>query len=88
MGAVTGNKQWGPLKYRIKDFSIECGWQLKLDRTEKAKSSDDRLSQVVERGDSLVIDLTRQDLKREASERYKGFVVISRLDSFQQSHEM
>ena len=44
-----------------------------------AKSLDDRLSQAVEKRDSLAIDLARQDLEREARERYKGFVVRSRL---------
>ena len=44
-----------------------------------AKSLDDRLFLAVERGDSLAIDLARRDIEREASERYKGFVVTSRL---------
>ena len=30
-------------------------------------------------GDSLNVELTRSDIEREASERYKGFVVRSRL---------
>ena len=34
----------------------------------------------MERGDSLAVYLARPDLEREASERYKGFVVRSRLD--------
>ena len=33
----------------------------------------------MERGDSLAADLARQDFEREASERYKDFVVRSRL---------
>ena len=32
-------------------------------------------------GDSLTIELVRQDIKRGTSESYKGFVVISRLKS-------
>ena len=43
------------------------------------KSFDDRLSRAVEVGDSVVIDLAKGDLEREASERYKGFVVRNRL---------
>ena len=45
----------------------------------KAKSLDDRLSRAVERGNSLAIDLARQDLERQARECYKGFVVRARL---------
>ena len=79
LGAVTGNKWWGSLKYRIRDFAIKYGRQLKLDRTKKVKSLDDRLSRAVERVDSLTVDLARQKLERETSERYKGFVVRTRL---------
>ena len=43
------------------------------------KPLEDRLSRVVEGGDSLAVDLAKGDLEREASERYKGFVVWSRL---------
>ena len=50
MGSVTGNKWWGSLKYRIRDFAIKYGRQLKLDKTYMVKSLDVRLSQVVERG--------------------------------------
>ena len=46
-----------------------------------AKSLDDRLSWVVECRDSLAVDLSRRDLERDASERYKGFIVRSRLKS-------
>ena len=74
MGAVTGNKWWGSLKYRIRDFAIKYSRQLKLDRTKMETSFDDRLSRAVERGDSLTIDIARRDI-----ERYKGFVVITRL---------
>ena len=35
----------------------------------------------MERRDSLAADLARWDLEREASQRYKGFVVRSRLKS-------
>ena len=44
-----------------------------------AKSLEDKLSLAVERGDFLAINLTRRDLEREASERYKRSVVKSRL---------
>ena len=47
MGAVTKNKWWGSLKYRIRDFAIKYGRQFKLDRT---KSLEDRLSWTVEGG--------------------------------------
>ena len=43
------------------------------------KSLKDRLSWTVEGGDSVAIDLAKGDLEREASERYKGFVVRNRL---------
>ena len=33
----------------------------------------------METGESLVVDLARRDLERKASERYKGFVVRTRL---------
>ena len=79
VGVITGNKWWGSLKYRITDFAIKYGRQLKLDRTKKVKSSEDRFSWTVERRDSLAIELARRDLEREASERYKSFVVITRL---------
>ena len=48
----------------------------------KAKSIKDRLSRAVEVGDSVAIDLAKGDLEREASERYKGFVVRNRLKEF------
>ena len=79
VGEVTGNKWWGFLKYRIKDFAIKYDKQLNLDRAKMAKSLDDRLSLAVERGVSLTVHLARRDLEREASERYKGFVVRSKL---------
>ena len=50
VGAVTGNKWWGPLQYRIRDISIKHGKQLNVDRAKKAMSLYDRLSQAVERG--------------------------------------
>ena len=77
---VTGNKWWGSLKYRIGDFAIKYGQQLKLDRAKKVKFLDDKLSRAVERGNSLAVDLARRDIEREASERYKGFVVRARLN--------
>ena len=81
MGAVTGNRWWESLKYRIRDFAIKYGQQLQLDRAKKAKSLEDRLSREVEGEDSLAVDLARRDLEREASERYKGFIVRNRLKS-------
>ena len=72
-GAVTGNRWLVSLKHRIKDFATKYGRQLKVDRTKDAKSIEDRLSRVAAWGrDSLSVD-------RESSERYKGFVVRSRL---------
>ena len=79
MGAVTGNRWWGSLKHRIRDFATKYGRQLNLDRTKEAKSIDDRLSRAVAGGDSLNVELARGDLERESSERYKGYVVRSRL---------
>ena len=67
--AVTGNRWWVSLKHRIRDFATKYDRQLNLDRTKEAKSIDDRLSWAVARG----------DLERESSERYKGYVVRSRL---------
>ena len=79
VGVVTGNRWWGSLKHRIRDFATKYGRQLNLDRTKEAKSIDDRLSQAVAGGDSLNVELARGDLERESSERYKGYVVRSRL---------
>ena len=79
MGAVTGNRWWVSLKHRIRDFATKYGRQLNLDRTKEAKSIDDRLSRAVAGGDSLNVELARGDLERESSERYKGYVVRSRL---------
>ena len=79
VGKVTGNKWWGSLKYRIRNFAIKYGQHLKLDRAKKARSLEDRLSQAVKRRDSLAVDLARWDLESEDSERYKGFVVRTRL---------
>ena len=79
MGAVTGNRWWVSLKHRIRDFATKYGRQLKLNRTKEAKSIDDRLSRAVAGGDSLTVELARGDLERESSERYKGYVVRSRL---------
>ena len=79
VGAVTGNRWWGSLKHRIRDFATKYGRQLNLDRTKEAKSIDDRISRAVAGGDSLNVELARGDLERESSERYKGYVVRSRL---------
>ena len=79
MGAVTGNKWWGSLQYWIRELAIKYVKQLVLDRAKKAKSLDDRLSRAVESGDSLAVDQASCYLEREVSERYKGFVVRSRL---------
>ena len=43
VGMVTGNKWWGSLRHRIRDFAIKYGRQLKV-----AKSLEDKLSRVVE----------------------------------------
>ena len=74
VGAVTGNRWWGSLKHRIRDFATKYGQQLNLDRAKEAKSIEDRLSRAVVGGDSLNVELARGDL-----ERYKGYVVRSRL---------
>ena len=57
MGAVTGNRWWVSLKYRIRDFATKYGQQLKLDKDKEAKSIDDRLSRAVAGGDSLGVEL-------------------------------
>ena len=79
VGAVTGNRWWGSLKHRIRDFATKYGQQLNLDRAKEAKSIEDRLSRAVAGADSLNVELARGDLERESSERYKGYVVRSRL---------
>ena len=50
VGAVTGNKWWGSLKHRIRDFAINYGRQLKLGRTKMAKFLEDKLSREVKKG--------------------------------------
>ena len=50
VGAVTGNRWWGSLKHRIRDFATKYGRQLNLDRTKEAKSIDDRISRAVAGG--------------------------------------
>ena len=80
VGAVTGSRWWVSLKYRIRDFATKYGQKLKLDKAKEAKSIDDRLSREVAGGDSLGVELARRDLERENSERYKGYVVRSRLN--------
>ena len=79
VGTVTGNRWWGSLKHRIRDFATKYGQQLNLDRTKEAKSIDDRIFRAVAGGDSLTVEPARGDLERESSERYKGYVVRSRL---------
>ena len=79
VGAVIGSKSWGSLKYRIRDFAIKYSQQLQLNRAKKAKSSDDRLSRVVEGGGSVAVDLAKEDIQHKASKRHKGFVVRNRL---------
>ena len=59
VGAVTGNRWWGSLKHRIRDFATKYGQQLNLDRTKEAKSIDDRLSRAVAGGNSLTVELAR-----------------------------
>ena len=77
--AVTGNRWWTALKYRIRGFPTKYSRQLNLDRIKKAKSIEDRLSRAVTGvGDSLGVELARRNLERESSKRYKGFVVRSR----------
>ena len=79
VGAVTGNRWWGSLMHIIRDFATKYGQQLNLDRGKEAKSIEDRLSRAVAGGESLNVELARGDLERESSERYKGYVVRSRL---------
>ena len=50
VGAVTGNRWWFSLKYRIRDFATKYGQQLNLDKAKEAKSIDDRLSRAVAGG--------------------------------------
>ena len=50
VGAVTENKWWGSLKYRIREFAIKYSKQLNLAGAKKAKSLDDRLSRAWSRG--------------------------------------
>ena len=71
VGAVTRNK------YRIRDFAIIYGQQLKLDRNKIEKSLDDKFYRTVERWNSLAVDLTKRE--REGSECQKGFVVRYKL---------
>ena len=80
MGAVTGNRWWVSVKYRIRDFATKYGRQLNLDKDKEAKSIAERLTRAVVGGDSLGVELARRDLERESTERYKGFVVSSRLN--------
>ena len=79
VGAVIGNKWWGTLKYRIRDFAIKYGQRLALDKAAKAKDLEDRVSRAEDGGDPLALDLARRGLERLASERYQGYIVRSRL---------
>ena len=47
---VSGNRWWGSLKQRIRDFTINYSWQLNLDRTKMAKPLKDKLFQAVDGG--------------------------------------
>ena len=80
MGAVTGNRWWVSLKYRIRNFATKYGQQLNLDKAKEAKFIDDRHSQAAAGRDSRGVELARRDLERESSECYKGHVVRSRLN--------
>ena len=66
VGTVTGNKWWGFLKRRIRDFTTKYSRKLNFDWTKVAKSLKDKLSQAMEVEDSLGINLARQDLECEA----------------------
>ena len=66
-------------KYRIKDFATKNGRQLNLDSTRKVNSIEGRRSGALDWGDSLNVELARRDLEHESSERYKGFIVRTRL---------
>ena len=50
VGVVIGDRWWGPLKYRIRDFTIKYSQQLQLNRAKKAKSLEYRLPRAVEGG--------------------------------------
>jgi len=80
VGAVIGNKWWADLKFRIKDFTIKYCQRLALDKAAKVKAIEDKISRALDGGDPLAVDLARGDLEREASERYQGCIVRSRLN--------
>ena len=50
VGAVTENRWWVSLKYRIRDFATKFGQQLNLDKAKEAKSIEDRLSRAAAGG--------------------------------------
>ena len=79
VGEITGNKWWGSLKHRIRDFVTKYCCQLNLDRTKVVKSLGDKFPGWWKGRDSLNVDLARWDLGHEVSECYKGYVVRSRL---------
>ena len=85
---VIDSKLWGTFKFRIRDFTIKYCQRLALDKAARVKAIEDRLIRVVERGDSLAVDLARWSLEREASECYQGNVVRTRLESVQRSREI
>ena len=60
-GGGDGNKWWGSLKHRIRDFTLKYGHQLNIDKTKMAKSWEDKLSRALEGGDSLAVNLARWD---------------------------
>ena len=75
------------LKYKIRDFAIKYSQKLTIIRAKIAESFESKLAWVVEEGDLLRIDQANGDLEWEASKCYQRYVVRSRLNSFQQSHE-
>ena len=50
VGAVIGNKWWGTLKSRIKDFSIKYCQRLASDKAAKEKSLRESVSRAVDGG--------------------------------------
>ena len=73
MGVVLGNRWWVSLKYRIRDFAINYATRPNLARAENVKSLGGGI------GDALAVDLVKGNLEREASKRYKDFLVRSML---------
>ena len=69
--AVTRNSWWGSLEQRIKDFSIKYCQKLTLDRTEMKKPIEYEFRRVVDRRDSLVVELPGGTLSRVSYEVVK-----------------